>query len=1045
MRAFTRRAAFLLPAVTLGLLVGSSSALFAQGTPFVPYFGKNRVHYDNFKWHIYTTDHFEIYYYPELEQHLERVASYAESAYQHVSTELKHELGFKVPLVLFKTQSEFQQQNVQPGELPEGVAAFAEPQRDRMVLPIDEPSDQLYHLITHELTHVFQFDIIPRSLVRRGFPLWVDEGMADYMTGSWEPIDLMTVRDVAVADIVPKMTEFEDYGGFSNPRIVYNLGHAAFEFMESKWGKEGVRQYVFSLRKSVIGGGNSAFEEAFRIKPDEFDQQFEKYLKDRFKPFRDKERPLDYGRDLSPDAKKTEYVAVITVEPAPSGDLLAAVVGNRHDGEYDVVLISTKDGTVIRNLTPGFDKNRGFEYIAVPGLRWNSVPWLSWSPVGDRVAYFVRTEKQRSLIVQNVVTGATETRIEMKTVDVPESPAFSRDGKKITFSALQNGVGDLYTVDLDTKQLTNITKDDFADYAPTYSPDGKYLVYMARVSGNNKLFRLDLESGKKTQLTFGTHDDASARFLNDHTLVFASTATDPAKPITPEEARNGNIYNVWSLDMNTGELRQYTDALTGNLCVIPLPDGPNSTKLAFVTYFKGEFGVHTLTPKEPIATVASKDFGEPGPVIDFQPPLSHTLVKANEKKKGTFEKLFLDGRPPINVGVTSGGDLFGGSQITFSDVLGDQQFNLYVASISQYRTLALSYINQGARFQYGIQGFTQTDFFYSQTDQLFYQAGYIPYINRDQAIATRTVRGGSISGYYPFNRYARVEMSGGLVQYNEEYSDPTLQGISEDYQRAQYGSVLFRNGTMVPFSVAFVSEDTIFREYGPLSGKTLRFAYDVSPKIGSTLSRQAVDLDGRWYQRIAGNGVAAFRLKGFRSWGEFPDFFYFGGNSEMRGYDYLSFIGNEGFFANAELRFPLVEAMLTPIGVLGGIRGIFFANLGTAHFYEQSQTPQGYKFATSKSEVYKSLVAIDCSSPDPISNQCNPIYKDVNISGFRLRDGRASYGVGLESFILGFPIHFDFSWRTLFNKSWEDAVFALDGGSSKFRKAQFNVWIGYDF
>ena len=68
-----------------------------------------------------------------------------------------------MPLVLFKTQAEFQQQNVIPGEVPEGVAAFAEPQRDRMVLPIDEPPDQLYRLITHELTHIFEFDIIPRG------------------------------------------------------------------------------------------------------------------------------------------------------------------------------------------------------------------------------------------------------------------------------------------------------------------------------------------------------------------------------------------------------------------------------------------------------------------------------------------------------------------------------------------------------------------------------------------------------------------------------------------------------------------------------------------------------------------------------------------------------------------------------------------------------------------------------------------------------------------------------------------------------------------
>ena len=29
-------------------------------TPYVPYFGKNRIHYDKFNWHIYKTDHFEI-------------------------------------------------------------------------------------------------------------------------------------------------------------------------------------------------------------------------------------------------------------------------------------------------------------------------------------------------------------------------------------------------------------------------------------------------------------------------------------------------------------------------------------------------------------------------------------------------------------------------------------------------------------------------------------------------------------------------------------------------------------------------------------------------------------------------------------------------------------------------------------------------------------------------------------------------------------------------------------------------------------------------
>ena len=53
--------------------------------------------------------------------------------------------------------------------------------------------------------------------------------------------------------------------------------------------------------------------------------------------------------------------------------------------------------------------------------------------------------------------------------------------------------------------------------------------------------------------------------------------------------------------------------------------------------------------------------------------------------------------------------------------------------------------------------------------------------------------------------------------------------------------------------------------------------------------------------------------------------------------------------------------------------------------------------------------------------------------------------MGLETFALGFPVHFDWSWRTLFNKQWEDVVFASEGGSEAWRKPRFTFWIGYDF
>lgn len=1028
-------------AVLLMLALAGLPGLATAQTGYVPYFGKNQIRYDNFDWHTYQTEHFEIYYYPAIEPHLERIAGYAESAYQHVSSELKHDLSMKIPLILFSTASEFWQQNVQPGQAQEGVGAFAEPGRYRIVMPIDEPPDLLYRLIVHELTHQFQFDIIPTGLIRRNMPLWVFEGMSDYMTGYWRPLDIMTVRDAAVSDIVPKMSEMQEYGGFSNPRLIYNLGHAAFEFMESKWGKEGVRAYVFALRRSVIGGSDDAYQEAFQMTPEEWDQQFDRYLKERFKPFRDKERPADYGRDLAPDPRKGKFSNVLSIEPSPSGDLIAGMTGNGRDREYDIVLISAKDGAIIRNLTSGFDQSMGFEYLATPGGRWNSVPWMSWSRLGDRLAYFVRTEKDRSLIIQNVVSKKIEVRIPLTTVDAPESPDFSPDGKLIAFSGMRNSEADIFTINLETKEIVNLTNDKFANYAPTWSPDGKTIVYLQRVSGNEKLFRMDANGANPTQLTFGTHDEGGAQFLDANTLLFASTAVNPAEPIDPEVAKNGQIYNIWTLDLKTNELKQYTDALSGNVSPVVLKDTP-ANRVAFVTYFKGEYGLHVLERKDEIAKVATADFGSPGPIVDFQAPLMHTLVPDNQKKKGKFDKLFLEGRPPVSLGVTSGGDVFGGTQVTFTDVLGDQQFSMMVASVSQYRTMSFTWQNMEHRLQWALQGYNMTQFYYGQLEGVFYDPYLSQFIDRDLATATRTIQGGSLYGIYPFNRYRRIEVFGGFSRYQERFNDPLVEAESQNYQAQQFGRNLFNNGNMFPFGAAFVQETTIFREFGPLSGSTMRLSYEIAPKIGgSTLSRQTFDGDARKYFRLGANGLLAFRARGFKSTGDSPDFTYFGGNGELRGYDYLSFIGQNAFFANAELRFPLIDAMATPIGVLGGVRATLFAGVGGAYF-----DGQPFKFYRRDTTLEKPIVGYNNLKQEAIYGAAQPV------SGFRLVDGRGSYGVSLSTMALGFPVHFDWSWRTLGNRDWENIVFyqqaatdQIATGSAWLRKPKFSMWIGYDW
>jgi hypothetical protein len=239
----------------------------------------------------------------------------------------------------------------------------------------------------------------------------------------------------------------------------------------------------------------------------------------------------------------------------------------------------------------------------------------------------------------------------------------------------------------------------------------------------------------------------------------------------------------------------------------------------------------------------------------------------------------------------------------------------------------------------------------------------------------------------------------------------------------------------------------------------MRLAYDIAPKFAGTLSRQTFEGDARHYTRIGTTGLFATRIRAFKSVGDFPDFIYFGGNSEMRGYDYLEFAGQNVVFANAELRFPIIEAALTPIGVIGGIRGVFFFDIGSGWFKSQpSPTADAcpgavtnFRFTASSTIVCRPITGAvtDPVTGFPLQDANGNLIPEFGpaktVSGLRLQDGRASYGIGLETFALGFPIHFDWSWRTLFNKDWEDVVFAADGGSSKFRKPRFAVWIGYDF
>ena len=97
-----------------------------------------------------------------------------------------HTVQRRIPLIVYSSHVYFEQTNIIPGFLPEGVAGFTESLKGRVALPLSGSLPEFERVLVHELVHVFMFDRIRTVLKARGAaryrrgPLWFSEGLAEY-------------------------------------------------------------------------------------------------------------------------------------------------------------------------------------------------------------------------------------------------------------------------------------------------------------------------------------------------------------------------------------------------------------------------------------------------------------------------------------------------------------------------------------------------------------------------------------------------------------------------------------------------------------------------------------------------------------------------------------------------------------------------------------------------------------------------------------------------------------------------------------------------
>src|SRR2546426_2296141 len=82
-----------------------------------------------------------------------------------------------------------------------------------------------------------------------------------------------------------------------------------------------------------------------------------------------------------------------------------------------------------------------------------------------------------------------------------QTPALKANGK-IAFVSWRDGNNEIYVMNPDGSNQTNLTKNSASDYEPAWSPDGAKIAFVSNRNGKMQLFVMNADGSNPVQLTF---------------------------------------------------------------------------------------------------------------------------------------------------------------------------------------------------------------------------------------------------------------------------------------------------------------------------------------------------------------------------------------------------------------------------------------------------------------------------------------------------------------------------------------------------------------
>lgn len=914
-------------------------SLFMQYSLFAQ-FGKNKVQYKEFKWQLIQTKHFDIYFSQDGYDIAEFTATVAESSLVSLSRNLNYNINNRVPLIVFNSHNEFQQNNVIDEYLPEGVGGVTELFKNRVLVPFEGDYQQFRHVIHHELDHAFMNDMFYGGSIQNvisknitlNFPLWFNEGMSEVQ--SLDGLDKATdmyIRNLVMNDY---LRSIDDCNGF----LAYRGGQSFFAFLIDTYGKYKIGELMNNIKS--LNDVDLGFYETYKLNIEKLSEKWIKDIKKRYWPeIKTREDVTDFAKALTDHEKDGGFYNVSPVI-SPDGTKFA-FISNRDD-LFDVFIADTKTGDVIDKIVKG-NTSSNFEELQV------LTPGLCWSPDGRKIAISVKAGDKDAIFIIDVNNG--DKRKITTEFDAITYVNWSPDKNKLAFIGSTSKESNIYIYNLSNNKIESLTNDIFSDYNPTWSPDGKF-IYFSSERGkyinkdslpsdfkivhfnpqNRDLYKIDITSKIITRLT----DVPNSK------LGYAQLSSDGKKMLyVSDECGITNIYEAQ--EDSSGKLisKPITNSISPLDQISLSKDGK---KLLFSALNKGGYDIYSMD--NPFEKKLNVDKLEPTqfvlenllPKKKFADSVNLTKIDSLNSDTSSVqikisENVIADSLKSItNIKKDSlnfyGNDIkikfnnYGNDSLSFrynSDSVYSNNMNFKVKdyqkpdgtfNIKNYKVKFspdLVYGNVNYSSFYGVQGVAQIALSDMLGDHRVYilTSMVIDLKNSDYALAYYYLPKRIDYGFMVYhtarfllydrgygNELYRFRNWGGNINASYPFSkfkrvDGSLAIMNISRENLDDTQMPVENNVFIVPSLSLVHDNSLYGMFAPVKGSRYNVTLMNSPKLGSEgMEFTSLLGDFRTYGKLGEGFSVALRLAGGASFGANPMRFYLGGTENWINWQY---------------------------------------------------------------------------------------------------------------------------------------------------------------